>query len=189
MVSSQIQSLFMCSSCYSKNKKIYLMQFMKQQVYFVSFSGTSTIKSLSCLLNLIELQLINIKNNIIKSNEDVKKEFESNEHIFKIIWTSVILKNVKETDVTNFGKLFEQELKYEIICDQSPKMTKQDVQSLLARVVANYEFHKNTHKYDDINEALIAGENGLKQLLITVKVKTIQKINKLSYVKDNFIKI
>ncbi|ETO36774.1 hypothetical protein RFI_00288 [Reticulomyxa filosa] len=66
-----------------------------------------------------ELQLINIKDNVIKSDEDVKKEFESNEHIFKIIWTSfqqpVILKNVKKTDVINFRKLFEQELKHENI--------------------------------------------------------------------------
>ncbi|ETO03471.1 hypothetical protein RFI_33936, partial [Reticulomyxa filosa] len=48
------------------------------------------------------------------------------------VWKN--LKNVKETDVTNFIKLFEQELKYKIICDQSPKMTKQNIQSFLAKV-------------------------------------------------------
>ncbi|ETO01427.1 hypothetical protein RFI_36013 [Reticulomyxa filosa] len=62
----------------------------------------------------VKLQLINIKYNIIKSDEDVKKEFENNEPIFEIIWTSfqqpAILKNVKEAGVTNCRKLFEQNI-------------------------------------------------------------------------------
>ncbi|ETO01572.1 hypothetical protein RFI_35868 [Reticulomyxa filosa] len=36
----------------------------------------------------LKLQLVDMRNNIIESNEDVMKEFESNEPTFKIIWTS-----------------------------------------------------------------------------------------------------
>ncbi|ETO16671.1 hypothetical protein RFI_20668, partial [Reticulomyxa filosa] len=36
----------------------------------------------------LKLQLVDMKNNIIESNEAVKKEFESNEPTFKIVWIS-----------------------------------------------------------------------------------------------------
>ncbi|ETO01295.1 hypothetical protein RFI_36145, partial [Reticulomyxa filosa] len=36
----------------------------------------------------LKLQLVDLRNNIIESDEDVMKEFESNEPTFKIIWTS-----------------------------------------------------------------------------------------------------
>ncbi|ETO31606.1 hypothetical protein RFI_05515 [Reticulomyxa filosa] len=129
----------------------------------------------------LRLELVNIVDDIIESDEDVKKEFENEEPTFKIIWTSfqqtiigktktiknalVImiaiseyidnttwcnLPNVKEKDITNFKQLFEQELKYDVVCNQSSKMTKQDVQSFLIKLIANSELHENTHKYDGL---------------------------------------
>ncbi|ETO24895.1 hypothetical protein RFI_12261 [Reticulomyxa filosa] len=147
----------------------------------------------------LKLQLVDIKNNIIESDESVKKEFaNNNEPIFKIIWTSfqqqtilgktktiknalVImiaiseyddnniwknLKNVKEKDIHNFKQLFEQELNYEIVYNQSPKMTKQDVQTFLAKLIVNYELHENSHKYDGLIIIICGhGENG--NMLVT----------------------
>ncbi|ETO00975.1 hypothetical protein RFI_36465 [Reticulomyxa filosa] len=69
--------------------------------------------------------------------------------VMKYVSVCENLKNVKEIDSTNFRKLFEQ-LKYKTIFNQSPKMTKQNNQSFLAKVVANYELHENTHKYDGL---------------------------------------
>ncbi|ETN98778.1 hypothetical protein RFI_38709, partial [Reticulomyxa filosa] len=106
----------------------------------------------------LKLQLADMRNNIIESDKDVMKEFESNEPTFKIIWafqlgkTKIIrnalvmliaiseyddnntwkyLKNVKEKDVKNFKQLFEQELNYEMICNPYPKMTKNEIDEFI----------------------------------------------------------
>ncbi|ETO00146.1 hypothetical protein RFI_37313, partial [Reticulomyxa filosa] len=36
----------------------------------------------------LKLQLVDMRNNIIESDEDVMKEFENNEPTFRIVWTS-----------------------------------------------------------------------------------------------------
>ncbi|ETO31119.1 hypothetical protein RFI_06001 [Reticulomyxa filosa] len=146
----------------------------------------------------LKLELSDVKDNIIESDEKVKKEFESNEPTFKILWTpyqrpAIIgktktiknalvimiaiseymdntmwrnLPNVKEKDITNFKQLFEQELNYEIVCNLSSNMTKQDVQSFLFELVTNYQLHKNPHKYDGLI-VIICGHGDNGNMLVT----------------------
>ncbi|ETO26590.1 hypothetical protein RFI_10549 [Reticulomyxa filosa] len=141
----------------------------------------------------LKLQLVDMKNDIIESDEAVKKEFENDEPTFKVIWTSfqqpvmlgrtktikdalVImiaiseyddnniwknLKNVKEKDVKNFKQLFEQELNYEIVCNPSPKMTKDEIDEFIEKVKINFKLRKNTNNYDGVIIIICGhGENG-----------------------------
>ncbi|ETO20137.1 hypothetical protein RFI_17079 [Reticulomyxa filosa] len=141
----------------------------------------------------LKLQLVDMKDNIVESDEDMMKEFETNEPTFKITWipfqqlivvgktkavtnalvimiaineymdnkTLSNLPNVKEKDVINFSQLFGQKLNYDVVCNPSPKMTKQDVQSFLAKLIVNYELHENTRKYDGLIVIICGhGENG-----------------------------
>ncbi|ETO09620.1 caspase-8 [Reticulomyxa filosa] len=150
-------------------------------------------------------QLTDMKNNIIESNEDVMKEFKSNEPTFKLIWTSfqhgktktiknafVImiaiseyndnsiwknLKNVKEKDVKNFKQLFEQEMNYEIMCNSSPKMTKDEVDEFMDQVKINFKLRKNTNKYDGLI-IIICGHGENENMLVASDGKHVS-INKI----------
>ncbi|ETN98091.1 hypothetical protein RFI_39426, partial [Reticulomyxa filosa] len=71
------------------------------------------------------------------------------------------LKNVKEKDIKNFKQLFKQELDYEMVCNPSPKMTKDDVDEFIEQVKFNFKLRKNTSKYDGIIIIVCGhGENG-----------------------------
>ncbi|ETN98889.1 hypothetical protein RFI_38598 [Reticulomyxa filosa] len=152
----------------------------------------------------LKLELIGTNNNIIESNEGVIEEFKNKEPTFKINWTSfqqliktiknalVImiaiseyidnkmwsnLPNVKETDIKNFKQLFKQELNYEIVCNQSPKMTKDDIQNFMDRIVLNFKLCKNTNKYDGLIMIICGyGENGNTLIASDGKCVSIDKI-------------
>ncbi|ETN97211.1 hypothetical protein RFI_40320, partial [Reticulomyxa filosa] len=104
----------------------------------------------------VKLDLTNMKDNIIESDKDVKKEFKKSQPSFKIIWTpfhpiicgktktiknalvmmiaiSEYNDNLKwpdlpnvKEDVKNFRQLFKKELSYEFERNKSPQMTKTD---------------------------------------------------------------
>ncbi|ETO31826.1 hypothetical protein RFI_05290 [Reticulomyxa filosa] len=170
----------------------------------------------------LKLQLVNMNDNVIESDKDVTKEFETNEPTFKITWipfqqliiigkTKTIknalvimiaiseymdktlrnLPNVNEKDVTNFKQLFEEELKYDFICNPSPKMTKQDLQSFFAKLNANYDLHENTRKYDGLIVIICGhGEDGNvfvtsdgKQVSID-KIRSSYNCNEMESFKD-----
>ncbi|ETO00696.1 hypothetical protein RFI_36744, partial [Reticulomyxa filosa] len=76
------------------------------------------------------------------------------------------LSNVKDEDIKNFKELFGQELNYEFVCNQSPQTTKKDLQSFLDKLVANYDLHDNTHKYDGLI-MIICGHGENENMLIT----------------------
>ncbi|ETN99336.1 hypothetical protein RFI_38145 [Reticulomyxa filosa] len=87
------------------------------------------------------------------------------------------LPNVKEKDVTNFKQLFEQELKYEVVCNSVPKMTKQDIQSFLAKLVVNHDLHENKNKYDGLIIIICGhGEDGNMLVSSDGKQVSIDKI-------------
>ncbi|ETO15990.1 hypothetical protein RFI_21370, partial [Reticulomyxa filosa] len=88
------------------------------------------------------------KNNIIESDEAMKKEFENREPTFKIIWISVILGKMKiiksallmiAINLSNLKQLFEQELNYEVACNPFPKMTEDDVNEFIEQVKFNFK--------------------------------------------------
>ncbi|ETO01947.1 hypothetical protein RFI_35493 [Reticulomyxa filosa] len=142
----------------------------------------------------VKLQLIDMKNNIIETDEDVMRVFENNEPTYKIIWTpfsqSLIFGKIKtiiaiseyndnntwknlvnvKNDIKNFKQLFQKELNYEIICNPSPKMTKQDIQKFLAKL--NYQLHENDCQYDGLI-TIICGHGETGNMLITSDGKSI----------------
>ncbi|ETO08036.1 hypothetical protein RFI_29355 [Reticulomyxa filosa] len=58
------------------------------------------------------------------------------------------LKNVKNNDITNFQKLFQKELKYKFICNDNPKMNKNDINEFLTNIIVEQQLYKNSNKYD-----------------------------------------
>ncbi|ETO07241.1 caspase-8, partial [Reticulomyxa filosa] len=156
----------------------------------------------------LTFEIFDINDNIINSDEAVKQSFMMKEPSFKILWRSIInekhkiiknvlvvmigiseytdntkyhnLSNVKDEDIKNFKELFEQELNYEFVCNQSPQMTKKDVQSFLAKLVANYDLHDNTHKYDGLIMIICGhGENGNMLMTSDGKSLSIDEIRAL----------
>ncbi|ETN99537.1 hypothetical protein RFI_37933, partial [Reticulomyxa filosa] len=127
----------------------------------------------------VKLDLTNMKDDIIESDKDVKREFKKNKPSFKITWTPLqpiinektkTIKNALvmtiaiseyndktkwpnlpnvKEDLINFKQLFEKELNYEFECNKSPHMKKTDVQSFLAELVVNHRLHKNTNNMMD----------------------------------------
>ncbi|ETN99528.1 hypothetical protein RFI_37942, partial [Reticulomyxa filosa] len=55
------------------------------------------------------------------------------------------LESAKDDDINNFKYIFEQELNYEFVCNEEPKMNKDDVNEFLATLIVN---HKNKKQYD-----------------------------------------
>ncbi|ETO04974.1 hypothetical protein RFI_32419, partial [Reticulomyxa filosa] len=105
----------------------------------------------------LTFELVDMKDNIIDSDEAVKQAFVSDETSYKILWRPIINENHKiiknplvvmiaiseyidntkwpnipniKDDVKNFKQLFEEELNYQFMCNSSPKMTKIDLQNL-----------------------------------------------------------
>ncbi|ETO33708.1 hypothetical protein RFI_03392 [Reticulomyxa filosa] len=66
----------------------------------------------------------------------------------KRIWSD--LSGVKEKDLNNYKQLFQKELKYEVIHNQCPKMTKQDVQNFMDKIILKNELRKNRNNYDGL---------------------------------------
>ncbi|ETO07695.1 hypothetical protein RFI_29694 [Reticulomyxa filosa] len=122
----------------------------------------------------LKLGIVDMDQQAIQSDEDVRKAFEKDIPTLKVIWRNcgqkkminnalVImiaiseynketdwpnLENVKDRDLENFKKLFKDELKYDFICNESPKMLKPDVEEFLDAVIANYKLRENSNKYD-----------------------------------------
>ncbi|ETO05944.1 hypothetical protein RFI_31453 [Reticulomyxa filosa] len=86
------------------------------------------------------------------------------EYIDNTIWSN--LPNVKRKDFENFKQLFEQELNYEMICNSSSNMTKDDVRDFMDGIILNFQLRKNTNKYDGLILVICGhGENG--NMLVT----------------------
>ncbi|ETO20793.1 hypothetical protein RFI_16424, partial [Reticulomyxa filosa] len=144
----------------------------------------------------LKLQLVDMKDNIIRSDEDLKREFKPCESTFKICWvpvqpmigkTKIIknalvvmiaiseytdntkwhnLPNVKKKDIKNFTKLFKQELKYKFVCNKEAKMNKEDVNEFLANLTVTHKLHKNEKKYDALI-MIISGHGDKGDVLVT----------------------
>ncbi|ETO05623.1 hypothetical protein RFI_31773, partial [Reticulomyxa filosa] len=85
-------------------------------------------------------------------------------------------KNLKIMNI--YLKLFQQE-----VILRKTKTIKKCICNNFYQDNGNMLMASDEKQYENMNEALITRENCLKQFLITAKVKTTQKINKLSYVK------
>ncbi|ETO12077.1 hypothetical protein RFI_25300, partial [Reticulomyxa filosa] len=151
----------------------------------------------------VKLELVGMKDNVIESDESVKREFENKKPTFKLSWSSfqqqslvrtktiknaiVImiaiseyndndkwknLKNVRDIDVINFQQLFEQELKYEFVCNKESKMDKEDVQEFLNHLITNHTLHKNKKQYDAMI-MIISGHGDDGDVLVTSDGKNI----------------
>ncbi|ETO02501.1 hypothetical protein RFI_34929, partial [Reticulomyxa filosa] len=125
-----------------------------------------------------KMQLVDMKNNTIESDEDVRKEFKNGDPLFKLLWVPKIekigkiktiknalvvmiaiseycdnkmlcnLPNVREKDVKNFREVFKQELNYEFVCNEEFKMNKEDIDEFLENVIVNHKLYKNKRNYD-----------------------------------------
>ncbi|ETO34317.1 hypothetical protein RFI_02778, partial [Reticulomyxa filosa] len=148
----------------------------------------------------LKFELVDMSDNIINSDEAVQQSFMMEKPSFKILWKSIIsekykiiknalvvmiaiskytdkkkyddLSNVKDEDVKNFKQLFEQELNYTFVTNESPQMTEKDVRSFLTKFTAKYKLHDNTHKYDGLIMIICGhGENG--NMLVTSDGKSL----------------
>ncbi|ETN97973.1 hypothetical protein RFI_39549 [Reticulomyxa filosa] len=119
-----------------------------------------------------------MKDNIIESDEVVKKEFESNEPTFKILWTPlqqplmtgkaksinnalVIMIAISEyEDNKKWANL--EKLNYELVCNEKPKMNKDDVEEFLTDLKVSHKLHTNKNQYDAL--IIIISGHGVKEM-------------------------
>ncbi|ETO20143.1 hypothetical protein RFI_17076 [Reticulomyxa filosa] len=143
--------------------------------------------------NFLKIQLIDMKNNIVKSDEAVRKEFERAEPSFGLRWNPILIEKIKpiknalvvmitiseycdneiwcnlpnvQKDADNLRQLFEQELKYEFVHNKEFKMNKEDVAEFLEDVTIKHELAKNKRKYDALT-IIILGHGDKRDALIT----------------------
>ncbi|ETO12158.1 hypothetical protein RFI_25219, partial [Reticulomyxa filosa] len=141
----------------------------------------------------LKIHLVDMKDNILESDRDVEKEFESNEPLFKIRWTPIIgktkkiknalivmiaiseyedndkwcnLESVKDEDITNFKYIFEQELNYKFVCNEKPKMNKEDVQEFIDKLFIDFKLRRNLNNYDAFI-MIISGHGDENDVLVT----------------------
>ncbi|ETO19696.1 hypothetical protein RFI_17534 [Reticulomyxa filosa] len=178
----EVESVILLFYSYEKKKLIRMKKLTFEELLHQSYYCLEAKHFQKMNNENVKLQLVDMKNNIIETDEDVMKEFENSEPTYKIAWISfqrpvilgkvktiknalVILiaiseydnnnkwknlKNVKEKDITNFKQLFEQEMNYEMVCNPSPKMTKDDVDEFIEQTKFNFKLRKNTSQYDGL---------------------------------------
>ncbi|ETO32440.1 hypothetical protein RFI_04677, partial [Reticulomyxa filosa] len=148
----------------------------------------------------LTFDLVDMRDNIIDSDEAVQQSFMVEKPSFKIRWRPIIsgkckiiknalvvmiaiseytdkkkygdLSNVKDEDVNNFKQLFEQELNYTFVVNESPQMTKKEVRSFLTKFIAKYKLHANTRKYDGLI-MIICGHGEKGNMLVTSDGKSL----------------
>ncbi|ETO33231.1 hypothetical protein RFI_03875, partial [Reticulomyxa filosa] len=142
----------------------------------------------------LRLEMVDMKDDIIESDETVKREFKNDKPTFKVTLrpieigkTKIIsnalvvmigiskyidnkkwpnLKNVKDIDMINFKQLFKQELNYKFVCNEESTMNKEDVHEFLADVIAKQKLHKNKRKYDALI-IILSGHGNEGDVLVT----------------------
>ncbi|ETO07859.1 hypothetical protein RFI_29531, partial [Reticulomyxa filosa] len=178
-----------------KNKMLIKMKELTFEELFRQTHNCLEWKDLQKIKNEnAKFKLFNMKNNMIESDEAVRKEFENAEPSFQLLWTPEIigktktiknalvvmigiseyidnktwsnLPNVKKKDVKNFRQLFEQELNYEFVCNKKFKMEKEDVEEYLTNVKDSHKLHKNKKKYDALI-MIISGHGDEGDVLVT----------------------
>ncbi|ETN97366.1 hypothetical protein RFI_40163, partial [Reticulomyxa filosa] len=161
-----------------------------------------------------KLELADSNDEIIRSDEMVRREFENNEPLFKVLWSPIrigkikIIKNAlvimiaiseytdnvewrnlsNVKDVENFRQLFEQNLGYEFVCNTNFKMNKEDVKEFLIELITSRGLVKNRQRYDALI-LIVSGHGGEGDVLITSdgKKTPIDSIRTFQAEKENNI--
>ncbi|ETO13039.1 hypothetical protein RFI_24336, partial [Reticulomyxa filosa] len=130
-----------------------------------------------------KLELADSNDEIIKSDEMVRREFENNEPLFKVLWSPIRIGKIKiiknalvimiAINVENFRQLFEQNLGYEFVCNTNFKMNKEDVKEFLIELITSRELVKNKQKYDALI-VIVSGHGDKEDVLITSDGKKTQ---------------
>ncbi|ETO04855.1 hypothetical protein RFI_32541 [Reticulomyxa filosa] len=160
-------------------------------------------------LSKMKMDVADMNDNIIESDEDVMKVLELKDPTFKLIWTHSgekikiknalvmmiaiseyneglewkSLKNVKDKDIANFKKLFEEELKYDFVCNDTPNMTQEDVKDYIESTILSKRLRKNINKYDGLI-IIICGHGNDENVLVTSEGKTVS-IDKIHVTFDS----
>ncbi|ETO11667.1 hypothetical protein RFI_25707, partial [Reticulomyxa filosa] len=82
------------------------------------------------------------------------------------------LESIKDTDISNFKSVFKQELNYEFICNDKPKMNKEDVHEFLTDLMTYHKLYKNKKQYDALI-MIISGHGKVGDVLVTSEGDTI----------------
>ncbi|ETO07771.1 hypothetical protein RFI_29619, partial [Reticulomyxa filosa] len=164
-------------------------------------------------LSKMKMDVVDMNDNMIESDEDVMRVLKLKDPTFKLTWThsgekKIIrnalvmmiaiseyneglewesLKNVKDKDITNFKKLFEEELKYDFVCNDTPNMTQEDVKDYTESTIINKKLRKNINKYDGLI-IIICGHGDDGNVLVTSEGKTVS-IDEIHVSFDNCPKI
>ncbi|ETO04685.1 hypothetical protein RFI_32710, partial [Reticulomyxa filosa] len=69
-----------------------------------------------------------------------------------------------DRDTNNFKSIFKQELNYEFVCNEEPKMNKKDVNEFLADLISTHKLHKNKKEYDAL--IMIINEHGDEEVIL-----------------------
>ncbi|ETO24978.1 hypothetical protein RFI_12165 [Reticulomyxa filosa] len=85
-------------------------------------------------------------------------------------WPS--LKNVKDKDIKNFKDLFEKELKFTFVCNDSEKMTQEDVKDFVEGTIISHKLRKNANNYDGLI-MVICGHGDDGNVLVTSEGKSV----------------
>ncbi|ETO24716.1 hypothetical protein RFI_12441 [Reticulomyxa filosa] len=187
-----------CKNINKDTKTIKMKELTFEELLRQSYSCLSSKDFQKINNENLKMQLMDMQDNIIESDEAVKKEFKKNKPSFKLNWVSfqqsiikgenkiiknglVImigiseydknmgwpnLRNVKEKDIINFKQLFKEELKYEFVCNESPKMTKEEVQDFMDQIIINYKLRKNINSYDGLI-MIVCGHGDDGNVLVT----------------------
>ncbi|ETO07302.1 mature-parasite-infected erythrocyte surface antigen [Reticulomyxa filosa] len=128
----------------------------------------------------VKLQVMDMKDSIIESEEVGMKDFKSNGLTFKIVLTPLqqqrilermkIIKNALvimvaiseyadikwsslkhvHNDCENFQQLFKNELGYDFVKNENAKMNKEDVHKFLSKSIVHFNLYANTNDYDGL---------------------------------------
>ncbi|ETO01641.1 caspase 8-like protein, partial [Reticulomyxa filosa] len=153
-------------------------------------------------LTTMKMNIMDMNENVIDSDMHILNALENGKMVFKITWSplqqssgkkKVIknplvvmiaiseynegfewknLKNVKERDVKNFKQLFEEELQYDFVSNNTPNMTQEEIKDYLDETILTKKLRKNVNKYDGLIMIICGhGDNG--NVLVTSEGKAV----------------
>ncbi|ETO20358.1 caspase-3 [Reticulomyxa filosa] len=76
------------------------------------------------------------------------------------------LAKVQEKDMANFKDMFENKLKYDFVCNQTPNMTKTDIHEFFEKLIKDKELQENKNSYDALI-VILCGHGDDEDVLVT----------------------
>ncbi|ETO24381.1 hypothetical protein RFI_12776 [Reticulomyxa filosa] len=110
---------------------------------------------------------------LIASDEQIKHAFahQKKETLFFAHWKNrdnkLPLKVIQNAlGMVNFKQIFQDELRYDYICNKSSQMTQSDVHEFIDNIIVNHKLRRNTNNYDALI-MIICGHGDDNNMFVT----------------------